>query len=110
MEAVSLGTALLFVVCVCGIARSNPAPRADKHEKIKILAEKQLSKITDLISKALDDQLITDEEYSLVLSGFSKFKNKKEQIRSEAKKCNENKTSLINKFKTKNKQNVKKLR
>jgi len=60
VEAVSLGTALLFVVC--GIVRSNLAPRADKHEKLKILADKQLSKISDLVSKALDDQLITDEE------------------------------------------------
>ena len=108
MEAVSLGTALLFVVCC--IVRSNLVPRADKHEKLKILAEKKLSKISELVSKTLDDHVITDEEYSIVLSGFSKFKNKKEQIRSEAKKCNENETSLINKFKTKNKQNVKKLR
>jgi len=106
VEAVSLGTALLFVVY--GIVRSNLAPRADKHEKIKILADKQLSKISDLVSKALDDQLITDEEYSLVLSEFSKFKDKKEQIRSEAKKNVKNETSLINKFK--NKQDVKKLR
>jgi len=106
VEAVSLGTAILFVVC--GIVRSNLAPRADKHEKIKILADKQLSKISDLVSKALDDHLITDEEYSLVLSEFIKFKDKKEQIRSEAKKNVKNETSLINKFK--NKQDVKKLR
>ena len=39
VEAVSLGTALPFVVC--GIVRSNLAPRADKHEKLKILAEKK---------------------------------------------------------------------
>ena len=99
VEAVSLGTAILFVVC--GIVRSNLAPRADKHEKIKILADKQLSKISDLVSKALDDQLITDGEYSLVLSEFSKFKDKKELIRSEAKKRikKENKRSLTNKFK-----------
>ena len=39
VEAVSLGTALLFVVC--GIVRSNLAPRADKHEKITILAPRR---------------------------------------------------------------------
>ena len=101
VEAVSLGTALLFAACK--VVRRFLSPREDKHEKIKILAEKQLSKITDLISKALDDQLITDEEYSLVLSELSKFKNRKEQIRSEAKKRieKERKRSLIDKFKTK---------
>jgi len=99
VEAVSLGTALLFVVC--GFVSRNLAPRAEKHEKIKILADKQLSKISDLVSKALDDHLITDEEYSIVLSEHDKFSNKKEQIRSEAKKRikKENKRSLTNKFK-----------
>ena len=96
VEAVSLGTALLFVVC--GIVRSNLAPRAVKHEKLKILAEKKLSKISELVSKALDDHLITDEEYSLVLSELNTFKDNKEQIRSEAKKRNENETSSKNKF------------
>jgi len=47
--------------------------------------QRKLSKISDLVSKALDDQLITDEEYSLVLSELSKFKNKNEQIQPEAK-------------------------
>jgi len=82
--------------------------RADKHKKLKILAEKKLSKISELVSKALDDHLITDEEYSLVLSELNTFKEKKEQIRSDAKKSVKNETSLINKFK--NKQDVKKLR
>ena len=78
VEAISLGT-ILFVVC--GIVRSNLAARANKHEKLKILAEKKLSKISELVSKALDDHVITDEEYSLVLSELNKFKDKKEQIR-----------------------------
>ena len=101
MEAVSLGTALLFVVC--GIVRSNLAPKANKHEKLNILAEKKLSKISELVSKTLYDHVITDEEYSIVLSELNTFKDKKEQIRSEAKKCNENETSLVNKFKKINK-------
>ena len=75
------------------------------HEKIKIMADKQLSKISDLVSKALDDHLITDEEYSLVLSEHDKFSNKKELIRSETKKRikKENKRSLTNKFKNRTK-------
>ena len=49
VEAISLGTALLFVIC--GFVSRNLSPRAEKHEKIKILADKQLSKISDLVSK-----------------------------------------------------------
>ena len=65
---------------------------------IKLLADKKLNVISDLISKAFDDETISDEEFSLVLSELDKFFDKKEKIRLEAKSSG---GSLINKIKTK---------
>jgi len=47
--------------------------------------------------------MISDEEYSPILSELNKFFQKKEQIRKKAKAQidNESKRSLINKFKVK---------
>ena len=47
--------------------------------------DKKLNVISDLVSKALDDETISDEEFSLVLSELDKFFDKKEKIRLEAK-------------------------
>ena len=40
------------------------AAKMDKHEKIRMLAETKLNTISGYISKALEDDLISDEEYS----------------------------------------------
>ena len=72
-------------------------PKSRKHHKIKLLADKKLNVISDLVSKALDDETISDEEFSLVLSELDKFFDKKEKIRLEAKSSE---GSLINKIKT----------
>lgn len=55
----------------------------DKHEKIRVLAETKLSIISDCISKALRDDKISDEEYSLILSELEKFRQMKEEIRTK---------------------------
>ena len=47
--------------------------KAEKHEKIKMLAGAKLNTINDHISKALKDEKISDEEYSLILSESAKF-------------------------------------
>jgi len=101
IEAVSLGASLLFLIG--GFVSRSLIPRADKHETIKLLADKKLNLISDLFSKALDDDMISDEEYSLILSELNKFVQKKEQIRKKAKTQidKESKRSLINKFKAK---------
>ena len=57
--------------------------KAEKHEKIKVLAGAKLNTINDHISKALKDEKISDEEYSLILSESAKFEQMKEEIRSK---------------------------
>ena len=56
-----------------------------KHEKIKTLAEAKLNTISNLISKALVDDNVSGEEYSLILNEFVKFNDMKEAIRSKSK-------------------------
>ena len=95
IEAVSLGAGLLVIVG--GFVGRHLILKAEKHRKIKLVADKKLNVISDLVSKALDDKTISDEEFSLVLSELDKFFDKKEKIRLEAKSSEE---SLINKIKT----------
>ena len=71
MEAVSIVMGLLRVV-------GNPAIKKmslkiEKHEKFAMLAVSTLNTISSLISKALSDNSISDEEYSLILLKFETF-------------------------------------
>jgi len=57
--------------------------RQEKHAKIRTMAEGKLNSISDLVSKALDDNNISDSEYSVILSEFEKFNRMKEEVRSK---------------------------
>ena len=59
--------------------------KIEKHEKIAILAVSSLNTISSLISKALSDGSISDEEYSLILLEFEKFTRMKEDLREKSK-------------------------
>ena len=95
IEAVSLGAGLLYKVG--GFVNRRLILKAEKHHKIKLLADKKFNVISDLVSKALDDGTISDEEFSFVLSELNTFFDKKEKIRLEAKSSE---GSLINRIKT----------
>ena len=69
--------------------------KAEKHEKIKILAESKLNTIHNHISKALLDNSISNEEFSLILSEIEKYKSLKEKIRNNSYLNNEAKKALI---------------
>ena len=81
MESVALGTLLLSMVG--GQTNKKLTMKAEKHEKIKTLADAKLNTISDHISKALVDDRISDEEYSLILSELDKFNQMREEIRSK---------------------------
>ena len=55
--------------------------KIEKYEKIARLAVSSLNTISSLISKALSNNSISDEEYSLILLEFETFTRKKEDIR-----------------------------
>lgn len=50
-----------------------------------MLADAKLNTISDHISKALKDAMVSDEEYSLILSEIDKFNSMKDEIRSKIK-------------------------
>ena len=50
-----------------------------------MLAVSSLNTISSLISKALSDDYIPDEEYSLILLKFETFTRKKEDLREKSK-------------------------
>jgi hypothetical protein len=59
--------------------------KAEKHEKIKTLADSKLNSISGHISKALKDDSISDSEYEIVLSEIKNYNTIKEEIRSKIK-------------------------
>ena len=83
MEAVSIVMGLLRVVG--NQANKKMSLKIEKDEKIAMLAVSTLNTISSLISKALTDVLISDEEYSLILLKFETFTRMKEDLRIKSK-------------------------
>ena len=55
--------------------------KIEKHEKTAMLAMSSLNTISSLISNALSDDSISDEEFSLILLEFKTIPRKKEDLR-----------------------------
>ena len=83
MEAVSIVMGLLRVVGNRAIKKMSL--KIEKHETIEILAISALNTISSLISKALTDDSISDEEYSLILLEFETFTRMKKYLRIKSK-------------------------
>src|SRR6218665_1506310 len=85
--AIATGTAVGvgLLIIIGGQVNKKLVFKVAKHEKIKTLAEAKLNTISSLISKALMDDNVSDEEYSLILNEFVKFNEMKEAIRSKSK-------------------------
>ena len=59
--------------------------KIETHEKIAMMAVSTLNTISSLISKALTDDSISDEEYSLILLEFETLTRIKEDHRIKSK-------------------------
>ena len=96
METTALGAGFLGIIG--GQFNKMLMRKAEKHEKIKVIAETKLDTINGLISKALTDNKISDEEYTLILSEVIKYRKMKEDVRSKTRKSidEEMRMSLIN--------------
>jgi hypothetical protein len=96
MEAAALGTGLLSIIG--GQVNKRMVRKAEKHEKIKTIAEAKLNTISDLVSKALNDNVVSQEEFTLILNELAKYRQMKEEVRSNIKVAldEETKSSLIN--------------
>ena len=83
MEAVPIVMDLLRVAGNQAIKKMSL--KIEKHEKIAMLTVSTLNTITSLISIALTDDAISDEEYSLILLEFETFTRMKEELRIKSK-------------------------
>ena len=54
--------------------------KIEKYEKLAVLAVSSLNTISSLISKALSDDSISDEEYSQILLEFETFTRMNEDL------------------------------
>ena len=86
-QAVSIVMRLLRVVG--NLATNKMSLKVDKYEKFAMLAVSALNTISSLISKALSDDSISDEKYSLILLEFETFTRKEEDLRIKPKTSHE---------------------
>ena len=83
IEAVSIVMGLLRVVGNQAIKKMSL--NIEKHERIALLAASSLNTISSLISKALSDDSISDQKYSLILLEFETFTLMKEELKQKSK-------------------------
>ena len=69
-------------VCV-KLIRRRLTSKAQKHYEIKTIADSKLNSIKDLISKALTDGQISENEFKLVLDELDKYNKLKDNIHSK---------------------------
>ena len=84
IEGVSVFTGFLSIVSKYSVKKFTS--KAEKHEKIKMIASAKLETIASHVSKALSDNKVIDEEFQLILEGLEKYKVMKEEVRSKTKK------------------------
>ena len=78
---------LCGVLSVCfAFASKEISSNVTKHEQTVSLAKAKLNTISDVVSKALKDNKISDQEFSLVLSEVDKFETLKQSIRRKHRK------------------------
>ena len=95
IEGVALFTGFLSIIGKYSVKRSTS--KAEKHEKIKIIASTKLDTTSSHISKALSNNKVTDEEFRLILEELETYKVMKEEVRTKTKKkiATETEESLI---------------
>ena len=78
LEGVAFGGGALSLIC--NFVSIKLMKKLKKHEEICILAHSKLSGIQRLISKALEDNAISDVEFNLIKDVYDAYKSEKNQI------------------------------
>ena len=85
--ALGISGAVTGAVSLIGNILSKKATtKAEKHLQIKTLATAKLNTIATHVSKAMMDDLISDEEFKLIMEEMEKYKALKEEVRNNTKK------------------------
>ena len=72
-----------------GFASKSLSGKVSKHEQTVAIAKSKLNTISDLVSKALKDNVISDQEFSIILAELEKFQKLKQEIRQKFRKDSE---------------------
>lgn len=78
----------------CGLASKRLSHKVSKHEQTVSLTKAKVNTIRDLVSKALQDNVISDKEFSLILAEVDKFEKLKLEIRQKSQKETEKKLNM----------------
>ena len=76
----SVATGVLGVIST-GISKLM-LKKVEKHQQIKLIAAAKLSSVNGLVSRALQDGNISNEEYQIILQEMESYRNHKSQIRN----------------------------
>ena len=68
------------------IVNKRLAVKCKKHYEIAVIAETKLNTITSHVSKALQDNSVTDEEFTLILNELDKYNELKTEVRNNSSK------------------------
>ena len=97
----ALGVSLGGVGLICGIASvitgssaKKVSKKVIKHEKTLAICESKVNSIKDRISKALEDNKISDEEFHNILSEVENYSELKRSIRVKYRNSPEKKRSV----------------
>ena len=78
----SCAGALGFLALICKFTSRKLHSKIKKNEAIRILADTKLNTMSDLISKALDDNEISDEDFEMILNELTNFYDTKKELKS----------------------------
>ena len=76
----------VFTSIACQHISKNLSKKAVKHQNTITLARSKINTIEDLVSKALRDNKISDEQFSLIIEELKNFEKLKAEIRAKAQK------------------------
>ena len=72
-----------------GYASKRLSGKVSKHEQTVAIAKTKLNTINDLVSKALKDNVISDQEFSIILAELEKFQKLKLEVRQKFRRDTE---------------------
>src|ERR1043165_74725 len=76
---------MFSLVDVAGVAISRRfSAKAAKHEAIRVLASSKLNTIHSHVLKAMEDNLISEDRYKLILEEIEKYRVMKDEMRSKS--------------------------
>ena len=87
--AIPLGVVSGALVCAsigCDQVSKSFSEKATKHQRTVTVAKAKINTIEDLVSKALRDNTISDEEFSMIIEELKKFETMKGEVRQKDQK------------------------